>query len=648
MSLVPWQATVTNETKSLVPNPVVTVRNRSDATLATIYSDAVGTPLVNPITGDDDGYVKFWAQPGEYTIDGAKSGDVSETWDWDAVDLDVTQPYATRATAIAALSGLSASITRVGWYNADRSTSWIVRKTGATDIADAAGWIPDGELVPEHFGADTGAANNYTALTAAIAYGRTSGRTLDGGWKNYALTTALTELPGTVRRLKIDASGLTATAAWQTIGGVYEAPQTLTGDTRQNERMFTLTAHGYSVGDVVLITSGLVFETATSTKCAHWGKIQAVTANTFTTYEATLCNLLTSNNAIVRRLPDGGRVDVEVEITGGANCTRGFWPVRCIEPVMRGKGYDFLDRAFSPAECYRPRLTDIYAETSGTVVLGYGVSVAGCGWPLIDKVSSLRCRHTLTFGPTNTIPVLGPSFGDVIASQGLAGPLDVHPGVIAANQFGRTICDVSNELAAEDGFVFQGVGGSAEVIFRGGAPTRHGFLFQPSHVDAAFDIPPSWNFRIIGVNALDRAVSLALAASGAIESITIHVEGRGVVGGIYAVPPANVIIKHLALSGDVVSTAGRAMHIISNTAADLRLVTLTGRWLAGANESLYFQCGSTQPNRTKALLSNVHSSGGTYGIRALNNVDVIVGPSYLAGSSAPTLAGGGATVTVLT
>jgi hypothetical protein len=80
------------------------------------------------------------------------------------------QPYINRAAAVAALSGISASITRVGWHNADKSVSWIVRKTGSTAIPDASDWAHDGVATPEHFGAvGDGVADDTAAFTAMTA-----------------------------------------------------------------------------------------------------------------------------------------------------------------------------------------------------------------------------------------------------------------------------------------------------------------------------------------------------------------------------------------------------------------------------------------------------------------------------------------------
>lgn len=170
MGLVPWQATVTNETKTLVPNPVVTVYVGDTATLATLYSDKAGTPQVNPVTGDANGFVQFWANPGEYRIEGAKSGDLTDPWYWDAVELGVTQPYASRAAMIA--SDVPSSVSRVSHLTETGVLVEYVRDALAADIADFPGWEPEGSLTPFHFGGvGDGVADDRTAVDAASALG---------------------------------------------------------------------------------------------------------------------------------------------------------------------------------------------------------------------------------------------------------------------------------------------------------------------------------------------------------------------------------------------------------------------------------------------------------------------------------------------
>lgn len=65
-----WQATVQDDRGNAVPNPVVTVYLADGVTEASIYNES-GTSLPNPLTGDVDGFVQFYAAPGSYKVEGA-------------------------------------------------------------------------------------------------------------------------------------------------------------------------------------------------------------------------------------------------------------------------------------------------------------------------------------------------------------------------------------------------------------------------------------------------------------------------------------------------------------------------------------------------------------------------------------------------
>lgn len=79
-----WQATVQDEAGARIPLPVVTVYENDGVTLAAIYNEAGGS-LPNPLTGSVEGFVQFWAEAGQYKIEGAAGGDETEVW---AVTID--------------------------------------------------------------------------------------------------------------------------------------------------------------------------------------------------------------------------------------------------------------------------------------------------------------------------------------------------------------------------------------------------------------------------------------------------------------------------------------------------------------------------------------------------------------------------------
>ena len=74
-----WQATVQDDRGNALPNPVVTVYESDGVTLASIYNED-SSPKGNPFTGSIEGFVQFWAEPGEYKIEGASGAGRTEVW----------------------------------------------------------------------------------------------------------------------------------------------------------------------------------------------------------------------------------------------------------------------------------------------------------------------------------------------------------------------------------------------------------------------------------------------------------------------------------------------------------------------------------------------------------------------------------------
>ena len=91
-----WQATVQDEFGNIVVNPSVTVYENNGVTLASIFNEN-GTPKANPFIGSLEGFVQFWAKPGEYKIVGASGAEFTQSWDFDVYE--GAPNFATRADA---------------------------------------------------------------------------------------------------------------------------------------------------------------------------------------------------------------------------------------------------------------------------------------------------------------------------------------------------------------------------------------------------------------------------------------------------------------------------------------------------------------------------------------------------------------------
>ena len=102
MSQIAWQATVQDDEGNIVENPSITVHD-INGTLANIFDEG-GSPISNPFEGTADGFVQFFAEAGEYRIQGAKGGSLTHEWIVDLV------PFNENINALAGLSGSSDQI----------------------------------------------------------------------------------------------------------------------------------------------------------------------------------------------------------------------------------------------------------------------------------------------------------------------------------------------------------------------------------------------------------------------------------------------------------------------------------------------------------------------------------------------------------
>lgn len=189
MTLVRWQATVQNNAGGAVVNPSVTVRKASDNSLANIFDDA-GSAKANPFIGTSEGFVSFRANPGEYIIQGASGAENAPDWRV-TLGAGFNNGFATRAALIAALSWQWP----VGSIASDGTVQYEYLGTG-TVIPDMPGWVPYGDVTPDHWAANTtpGTTDMTTAIQAAINYvgGLSGGGTVRLRDTNYFVSATIT------------------------------------------------------------------------------------------------------------------------------------------------------------------------------------------------------------------------------------------------------------------------------------------------------------------------------------------------------------------------------------------------------------------------------------------------------------------------
>ena len=537
------------------------------------------------------------------------------------------------------------------------------RDAGGVALTTAGGakWSPVGPraTLRAYGAAGNGTTNDHAAMTAAINDARARGIVLDGEGLTYRIGSQLTAIAGQVENLTIDASGLTADLAWDMVGPAYEASKPLTANALQGARQLNVTAHGYSVGDIILAQSDMILETGTNSVCAHWAEVVAVTANTITLSHALLCNLLTANNARVQRLPrsEGTRLR-GVTIIGSATCPGGIQMARLTRPVVESLWTRNCEiRGLSLNQCYQPRTTFVSGEKSDRAGLGYAMNVSGCGWADIGETRGRRCRHVIAWGAAATdiaggtgakIPCVGGSFGSVIGSECMGSVFDTHPGAIAIWQRGgMVIGDMSAEYSAQDAITMQAAGGSIKAKITGQV-SRHVCLIQPFHSAAAFQTFPSVEADVEGDTSTGQGVSVDIQGTGGLRSVRLAIYGSHSAESVSIKVANGAALGAVAVAGNATSGA-RAILVNQLASGQIGTLSLAGRFRTTEGAVVASQIiGPTDTGtpRTNISVTGLDVGGGTYGLRADNRVDVKgAAVAFLAGSTAATFTSGGATVT---
>lgn len=160
-NLTTWQATIQDDdTGAAVVSPVVTVRlGGPSGDLADLF-DINGDPIANPVTGGTDGFVQFQFRPSRYWVQAADGGTFSSAW---YVDADGDLNWETRADLV---SDIAAGMNLPNGTVVSDGAVQYVASAGATAISDMPGWLPFGDVYPDHFA--TNAMPGITDMAAAI------------------------------------------------------------------------------------------------------------------------------------------------------------------------------------------------------------------------------------------------------------------------------------------------------------------------------------------------------------------------------------------------------------------------------------------------------------------------------------------------
>ena len=149
-----WQATVQDDFGNIIPNPLVYVYRSDGTTLATVYNEA-GSVLANPVVGNIDGFVQFYAPTGNYKVRSIGGEDWSVT---------LGGVYSSYGDALTADKG---GIDTVQAVVDGCVYEWVRSQSGS---ALGGGWSPSGDVYLEHFGGSSAEVDNSPALNAALSF----------------------------------------------------------------------------------------------------------------------------------------------------------------------------------------------------------------------------------------------------------------------------------------------------------------------------------------------------------------------------------------------------------------------------------------------------------------------------------------------
>lgn len=171
MALTGHRAWARTSAGSIIAGAAVEVRRVADNSLATLYTDAGGgTGVSNPFATEADGSYEFYTEPDRYNVL-VGTGLSQETVPLDLTDGRAQVPWPSRAQAVADIAGGFEAAD--GTIKSDGIVQYVA-SAGATAISDMPGWLPFGDVTPNHFGENTtpGTTDMTAHLLSAISFAK--------------------------------------------------------------------------------------------------------------------------------------------------------------------------------------------------------------------------------------------------------------------------------------------------------------------------------------------------------------------------------------------------------------------------------------------------------------------------------------------
>jgi hypothetical protein len=349
----------------------------------------------------------------------------------------------------------------------------------SSDTSGASGaWVRqyNGFVKPEWYGADTGAADNSTAIQAIAD----SNLNCDFGGRSYPLTTGIT-LPANFtahwRSLTLDISGAGNITAISGTGADFttvDAAQsdasatTLSANASAGDTTISVTggdSSGVSAGDYILISS-LASWDADTALASEYQIVTSQAAGVITLDTPLRDEYLTADTAQVLRFASVMSPyfeNIHILGAGGASSQKGIELYRTIRAKLYGvSGLDVRDRLVNVSCDLFTKMDNTHVEGSNRSGLGYGIAATG-GWAgSYGSISGRTTRHAFTTGDRGSDGTNTPDYivtrefqvGDIHMVDAHGAPFDSHPGAVditVGNVSGNMHSGVSQEVCTLQG-----------------------------------------------------------------------------------------------------------------------------------------------------------------------------------------------------
>lgn len=352
-------------------------------------------------------------------------------------------------------------------------------------------------LTFKDFGAaGDGSTNDAAAIQAALTAG--GGQVIDGQNLVYRIDApiTLTDSNTTVKNAVFDFSHMADQPSSPdrcfSIYGSLGSTSSLTANTALYSAVVKIASTtGYSVNDLVFLSSSAVWDSSTSTVYGQYGRIKSIDSVTqFTLYDSVLIPFNTADSATVAIVTPVSNVTVDnVSFIGANTYLQNALYVNYGENVTVTNCdfelFDYLAVGFT--RCYQSTIDSCHQRNASATGTAYAYGITdGCYACSVVNSWGEDNRHTVTIGGSDGINMFTKVIGCHASSSKDAG-FDSHPSSMHTLFMGNHVqnSDAQFGTSNNDGLISQG----AHTSFIGNTVVNclgNGIVYQPSFQNGTY------------------------------------------------------------------------------------------------------------------------------------------------------------------